>query len=435
MDISTRLSRLGISLPEILLPAEKTDMQKWAVIACDQYSSEPAYWRKAAEFIGDSPSTLNLIYPECYLEEENGEKRIGRIRASMNDYLKNTLSSIGESFVLVKRTTPDSPERWGIVAALDLEAYDYSSDSKSLIRATEGTILDRIPPRKKIRLNAPLELPHIMVLINDQERSCFEPLQKKTEKLRKLYDFKLMFDSGHITGYHICDSGDIENIVKSLESIKDRDNAQNPMLYAMGDGNHSLATAKSIWEDIKKKLSDAEQEKHPARFALVELVNLYDTGIIFEPIHRVLFNTDPAAALKSFLSESGGTFSTCSTIQEVSSAVSADPKTPTIGIISENIKGTVSLTPGPGLLPTGVVQDWLDIFLSPDSESSLDYIHGTDSTESLALEKNNMGILLPAIDKESFFDAIKRRGVLPRKTFSMGEAREKRFYIESRKIL
>ena len=435
MGLNEKFQKVGLKLPEILLPAKSVDLQKWAVIACDQYSSEPEYWKGVANIAGQAPSTLNMIFPECYLEDGDDKNRIQNINKTMENYLKeDILTSFGESFILIRRTTLDSPERWGLIAALDLEAYDFSKDSHSLIRATEGTILDRIPPRKEIRKDALLEFPHIMVLLNDPEGLCLEPLRKKAAGLKKIYDFELMLDSGHLTGYHVTETADLENLAEGLLSLLNKENSENPMLFAMGDGNHSLATAKSIWEDVKKNLSPVELETHPARFALVELVNLFDNGIVFEPIHRVLFNIPPTEALESLLNATGGSFSPLKSLSTISEKVSADPACPVIGVLGEGINGIIALKPENNLLPTGIVQDWIDSFLIKTKNARVDYIHGMDSTGALAGKPGNMGILLPPIEKGKFFDTVKNRGVFPRKTFSMGEAREKRFYLESRKI-
>ena len=437
MDAEKLLRQSGMAVPEIYLPAEGTDMQKWAVIACDQHSSEPEYWEKTGEFVRNAPSSLNLIFPECYLEDPQGDSRIRSIQESMDSYLKKgILTSRGKGFVLLKRTTPNSAPRWGLVTSLDLDEYDYSPQSTSLIRATEGTILDRIPPRRKIREGAPLELPHIMVLLDDPGRLTIEPLCDEIPRFPLLYDFELMFGAGRVTGYFISEQDDLFKVGSALKTLKENGNSAAPLLYAMGDGNHSLATAKAIWEDLKKKLppDSPERENHPARFALVELVNLFDEGIEFQPIHRVLFKTDPEEAVKALASDLGAEWIPGGTPEETARAVSGAGSEPRAGILSSRLNGILVFKGGRDCFPTGLIQDWLDQFLPGHPGSRLDYIHGWESTARLAGAPGNLGILLPAIRKDSFFETIRTRGVFPRKTFSMGESWEKRFYIESRVI-
>ena len=300
-DQRNRLEEMGIRVPEILLPAAEYDMSRWAVIACDQYTSQQDYWEKVEELTKGAPSTLNLIYPECYLEETEPEKRIEKINSTMKQYLSGSVFTDPVSgFILVKRDIPGAKPRWGLVAALDLEQYDFSENSNSLIRATEGTILDRIPPRVKIRRNAVLELPHIMVLIDDPEKTLIEPLTAELSVMEKVYDFDLMMGSGHLTGYRVNSEKHISMIseavgnLSSKETLQRKYNSGNAFVFAMGDGNHSLATAKTIWENYKKENSgDPELMDHPSRWALVELVNIFSEGIQFEAIHRILFNAAP----------------------------------------------------------------------------------------------------------------------------------------------
>ena len=283
-------STLGFKAADILLPKEGIDCEKWAVVACDQYTSQEEYWESLSEYVGDSPSTLRLIYPEVYLEKGDKNAIISSINENMNKYLKDGIfTEYKDSFILVKRDT-ESGTRYGLMVALDLEAYSYAKDSKTLIRATEGTILSRIPPRKEIRKDAPIELPHIMVLISDKDRTVIEPLRDKRESLKKVYDTDLNKNGGHITGYLVDGKEEKEEIAKAFKALYDALDPKNPLLFAMGDGNHSLATAKSCWEDIKANLTEEEKKNHRARYALVELENIFDPGLQFEPIHRVFFN-------------------------------------------------------------------------------------------------------------------------------------------------
>ncbi|HOX32223.1 MAG TPA: DUF1015 domain-containing protein, partial [Spirochaetales bacterium] len=292
------LDRLGLRLPEVHLPAAGLDLRKWAVVACDQYSSEREYWAKVESAVAGAPSTLNLIFPECYLEDADKAERVGRIQAAMRDYLaRGLVEPKGRGFVLVERFTPyEKKPRVGLMIAVDLEKYQYGKDSRSLIRPTEGTIVERLPPRMQIRRGAELELPHIMLLVDDPGRSLVEPLYAARERLPKLYDFELMLGSGRVRGWKVADDASLSAFAAALGKLADpaafkaRYGSDDPLLFAVGDGNHSLATAKAIWEETKKAIpaGDPRLESHPARFALVELVNIYDEGLPFHPIHRVL---------------------------------------------------------------------------------------------------------------------------------------------------
>lgn len=443
-NLYNQFKNYAVSIPKLLLPKKGTDMKKWAVIACDQYTSETDYWKNVETFIGDSPSTIHMIFPECYLEEENPQARINTINKTMAEYIsKGVMEESGPQFVLVKRTfkNSDTP-RWGLMAALDLEHYDYSPNSKTLIRATEGTIIERIPPRKRIRENAPIELPHIMVLLDDRERMIIEPLAQKSESLTKLYEFDLMMESGHLAGYSVKEDVLIEGVLKGLKILADKKrfknlfNTEDILLFAMGDGNHSLATAKSVWEDIKKNEKNPQNlELHPARYALVELVNLYDPGIEFEPIYRVLFSINREAFF-AYLDKLGFfTLEKAESLESVLTRVEASTEGHTIGYVSENGYGVINCRNPEATMAVGTLQNVLDAYLKEHKETAIDYIHGIDVTDRLGKVAGNMGFFLPPINKGDFFKTILRDGALPRKTFSMGEASEKRFYLEARRIL
>ncbi|MCF6334203.1 MAG: DUF1015 domain-containing protein [Spirochaetales bacterium] len=438
-----RLEKIGIKIPRILMPGKNTDMQKWAVVACDQYTSELDYWEDVENFIGDSPSTLNLVYPECYLEESNPDKRISKINQYMSTYLKeNILIENEPAFFLVKRSTgEDISARYGLMVAIDLEAYDYSKDSTSLIRATEGTIVDRIPPRKKIRINASIELPHILVLIDDPEKRVIEPLVEIIEELEVIYDFDLMKNSGHISGYRVSEPDLIENIVTGLENLADADkfrakySKDEILLYAMGDGNHSLATAKATWEEIKKSDNSKNLMNHPARWALVELENIYDNGITFKPIHRVLFNFDKSLFFKEILKSGKYSFKEFNSIADIMIKIETQTKEEhKIGYCDTETMGIITIEKPSATIPAGTIQKIIDSYLKNDKNSYVDYIHGEDVTEKLGKKDKNCGIFLPAVDKDDFFRTVVMDSAFPRKTFSMGEAHEKRFYVESRRI-
>ena len=423
------LRKRGMTVPEILLPKKGTDLTKWAVIACDQYTSEKEYWERVKALTEGAPSTLNLVFPECFLQDEDAPGRIAAIHDAMNQYqTEGVFAPPLRGFILVKRDAPGAATRWGLMTALDLEAYDYTPESASLIRATEGTILDRIPPRKRIREAAPLELPHIMVLLDDPEGLVVEACREGvTTSSKPIYDFDLMFNAGHLTGYAVADPAAIESLAGGLSSLWERQvqrtpAGRQPLLYAVGDGNHSLATAKSIWEDVKKRLSPEEQANHPARFALVELVNLYDRGITFEPIHRILFGTDADAAQAS-LEAALGQFSPLKTGELLAEAIKkASPDQPVIGVAHGPNRGIITLKNKKDL-PTGQVQDWIDPFLKRGGAEEVDYIHGDGATLSLSERPGSLGILLPAIDKDGFFKTILDPRNLPPEDLFHGRSR------------
>ena len=286
--------KIAIKPCDILIPKQDTAFDTWSVVACDQYTSQRDYWETVATNTKDVPSTLHIIFPEVYLEDGDGDVRIATINQTMADYLKNDIfQTVKDSFILVDRSFPSGKHRKGLVVAVDLECYDYKKGATSLIRATEGTVLERIPPRVKIRANAPLELPHIMILIDDPAKTVIEPLFE--QNLPQLYDFDFMMESGHITGYQVSDDAALDGVASALEALCV---GENPFLYAVGDGNHSLASAKAHWENVKQTLSGDELLTHPARFALAELVNVHDDGLEFEPIHRICTDVDPVALLE-----------------------------------------------------------------------------------------------------------------------------------------
>lgn len=421
---------LGIQIPEIMLP-QNVDLSKWAVVACDQYTSEPNYWKNVEICTEGSPSTLNIIFPEVYLEDGDTDDRINIINKNMENYISdNIISSIGKGFIYIDRQTSHAKSRKGLMVALDLECYDYTKGSNTLIRATEGTVIERLPPRIKIRQNAAVELPHIMVLIDDPNKTIIEPIAQKAETLEKLYDFELMMDGGHIKGYKVSSDEDLSDIAKALSSLCDKDmfsskysisKDKDVLLYAVGDGNHSLASAKGHWENVKKSIPVEQQKNHPARFALVELVNVHDDGLVFEPIHRVLFNVDANDLLQSFKDfyKSTGT---------------SHSMGHTFKYITSSGEGSIVIDSPISNLEVGTLQIFLDSYLKSHSDVKIDYIHGEDVVTRLGSQQGNIGFYLPAMDKQDLFKTVILDGALPRKTFSMGEAEEKRFYLECRKI-
>lgn len=400
-----------IKIPTILLPKKEIDLNKWAVIAVDQYTSQSDYWHDVEDFVGDDPSTLHVVLPEVYLEGDDVDKRIKSIHRKMEDYLADILVPY-EGFVYVEREFQGVVRR-GVVVALDLEEYDYNAGSVSAIRATEGTILERVPPRVNVRRGASLEFPHIMVLIDDPEDRVLGSL--KREELTKLYDFELMKGGGKVQGYFVDEAQKLIDRFGGL--VKQR------LLFAMGDGNHSLAAAKAYWEEIKPNVA----ADHPARYALVEVVNLHDPSIVFEPIHRVLFSAE-GNVIDDMLAFYGATaiYHPCSK-EEMFQQV--DDGSHVIGIISGGWYGVVKIEKPFFNLPVGSLQHFLD-----QRKEKIDYIHGRDALCSLCDKSNNMGFYLPAMPKDQLFKTIVLDGVLPRKTFSIGEADSKRFYLEGRQI-
>lgn len=438
---------IAIGIPDILLPKAGVDLRKWAVIACDQFTSEPEYWQKANDIVNDAPSTLNLIYPEVYLGEKDPGTRIASIRYHMNLYLQEGLLEEKQGFIYVERQTGQKIRK-GLMVCLDLDQYDFHKGSSSLIRATEGTIIDRLPPRIKIREGAPLEIPHIMVLIDDPENTVFGPLTQNKEELEKIYDIELMMDSGHLAGYRVNDSAIENGIIQNLQALalpesfeKKYDlSPQTPvLLFAMGDGNHSLATAKSIWEKTKEKAPNKEAIlESPLRYALVELVNLHDEALNFEPIHRALFELaagrDMMEEMKAFY-QGRSQFLPVSSANEMKTTVDAQSGSPhKIGVITPSGFGVIEVSNLDSNLPVGTLQNFLDVFLKDGGTKEVDYIHGTDTIIQLGRKEGSMGFYLPAMNKHDLFKTVILDGATPRKTFSMGEAWEKRFYMEARKL-
>ena len=434
------ISDIAIQIPQLYLPKSGTDLTKWAVIACDQFTSQPEYWDDVEKIVGDAPSTLNLTFPEVYLEKPDKEERIKNIQATMRKYMDEGVLQSHDGLVYVERTVKGKTRK-GIVLCLDLEAYDYTKGSSSLIRATEGTIVDRLPPRMKIREGALLELPHILVLIDDPNCTVIEPLRVAKSKLEKLYDFDLMLDSGHLAGYAV--NQELEGkVVEALRGLAKPetfaakygiDKDKPVLLFAMGDGNHSLATAKAIWEKIKPQVG----MDHPARYALVEIENVHDEALEFEPIHRVLFGLK-----KDLLDELEKTFGANLIYRPAASAEemvklvdSAKGENQTVGLVGAGKGfGVIEIANPSSNLPVGTLQSVLDVFLKEGGAEKIDYVHGEDVTVKLGSEPSNAGFYLPGMSKSDLFKTVILDGALPRKTFSMGEAREKRFYMEARKI-
>lgn len=389
---------------DILLP--KSGFEKWSVIACDQYTSEPEYWQETENNVGDSPSALRVILPEAYLDDKTPE-RIERVNSTMLQYINSDLLECHENAVIyIERTQSDGKIRSGIIGKIDLESYDYHKGATSAVRATEETVLERIPPRVRIRENAPLELPHVMLLIDDPQKTVIEPIGASKQNFTPIYDFDLMQNAGHISGWRVDD----ENSLKIIDALCALEEKNDGLLFCVGDGNHSLASAKACYEKDPNPYN---------RFALVEFVNIHDDALQFEPIYRVVFNIEPETVINDFISACGGEYK------------GADAQKFTC--IWNNGKREVSVK-GSSKLSVGTLQAFLDDYLKNFDNSHIDYIHNISSVEKLCQTENTVGFIFEGMRKDELFPAVFTDGSLPRKTFSMGHADDKRFYLEARKI-
>ena len=409
----------------ILLPKD-TDMTKWSVIACDQYTSEPEYWADVEKIVGNNPSTLNLTLPEIYLEESDVEERIKKINSNMEELVNSDFfNEYKDSMIYLERTGADGKVREGLIGIVDLEDYSYEKGSQTLIRATEKTVIERIPPRVKVRENASLELPHIMILIDDEKKEIIESLKNKVSENDKLYDFDLMKNGGHVKGYLLNEST-MDEVDKSLERLMDKEYFERKydvtdkgvLLFAMGDGNHSLATAKACYENLKKKIGEEEALNSKARYALVELVNLHSNALEFEAINRVIFNTNSVDLLNK--------------LKEYYN-INKEGNGQKVRVITNNIDEDWYIENPKSNIAVGSIQLFLDEYLSKN-DGKIDYIHGDDVTRELGSKENNVGFIFEAMKKTDLFKTVILDGALPRKTFSMGHANDKRYYLEARKI-
>ncbi len=425
-------AKIGLAILPVCLPRPGIDLFRWPVIACDQFTSQPDYWLETSKIVDSAPSTLHMILPELYLEQP-GElsvaDRVGQINQVMQEYLdQGILQATEPGWIVLDRSTPEHPSRRGIVLAIDLECYDFQPGNQQLIRATEGTVLDRIPPRLAIRRDAPLELPHVQLLIDDPKRTVIEPLLASQAGRPPLYQTELMQQGGALKAWFVdASSPEIDQAVKALselESLK-----KLGLLCAVGDGNHSLATAKAHWNLLRGQVP----ADHPARYALVEVVNIHDSGLDFEPIHRVVFDLSP----ENFLSDAREYFKGQDILIEENkpgqpTSLPNSKESQSIPLLWRDRRWTMTIRKPQHSLAAGSLQGFLDN-LAARLKIRIDYIHGSDVVEDLA-QKGQLGLILPALEKGDFFSGIAQNGVLPRKTFSMGEAREKRYYFECRKI-
>lgn len=424
---------LPIRVPEVLLPGRAVDPTRWAVIACDQFTAQPDYWAEVEQVVGDAPSTLRMVLPEVHLGAPDMAARIASCHAHMADYLARGLLEPRRSIVLVERETSGGVQR-GLVVELDLEAYDFTASGRTPVRATEGTVVDRVPPRLAVRRGAPLEVPHILVLYDDPDHTVLAALGQ-TAALPVAYDAPLMLGSGHLTGRFVPEPAQTA-VLAALSDLGEPDayrarhglDAADPLLFAMGDGNHSLATAKVAWDELAASGAGPD---HPARWALVELVNLHDEALSFEPIHRVVFAADGLTeALGSALDP---VCTPASDLDDLLAAVT-DAAGRGFGVITSDGYALWEPRRPTHELAVGTLQAFLDDWLTDHPAAEVDYLHGEDITDELGRRPGNVSFVLPGIEKGSFFRSIALDGPLPRKTFSMGHARDKRFYMECRRI-
>ena len=418
---------LGFGPADILLPRAGTDMTKWAVVACDQFTSQPEYWQAVEETVGNAPSTLRLILPEARLGED-AEDDITAINATMDRYLADGIfQTLPDALLYLERTQSDGKVRRGLVGMVDLEQYDFTPGSGALIRATEGTVLDRIPPRTRVRRDAPIELPHVMLLVDDPGRTVIEPLAAKRDEMERVYDFDLQQGGGHLRGWLVPGTA-YAGLSSALSALADPALPEEkyglsgaaPMLLAVGDGNHSLAAAKACWEERKRTLPSAQWSTDPARYALAEVVNNHDDALAFAPIHRCLFGVEPQAVLEALLNFYPG-------------AHLGAGEGHTIRFVWACGSGAVTVPSPTSQLAVGTLQAFLDAYLAVHP-GKIDYIHGHETAEALGRQEGAIAFLLPAMGKEQLFKTVMADGVLPRKTFSMGHARDKRYYVEARRI-
>jgi len=435
-DIRQQLNSIGIELPSILLP-QGVDLRKWPVIACDQFTQDRDYWEKVKSAASGAPSTLNLIFPEVFLADAGAKKRIADIHSTMKRYLADgVFGEPRQGFVYIERDTPYLKKRRGLVAAVDLERYDWHPDARPPIRSTEGTVAERLPPRMDIRRGAPLELPHVLLLIDDEKDELLPSLGARAENAAPCYKTDLMMDSGNITGWFLDSKDDLSFITEKFEELYRRScgryDGGQPFLFAVGDGNHSLAAAKGIWEEYKKTRSQGGLPDHPCRYALVEIENIYDPAIQFEPIHRVVFDIDFDGTV-SLLSKLPDFY--CRSIgsrEELERLCKQQDGANCFGVVSRKRYALVK-TSAPGIA-TACLQPVLDGYAG-DKPQLIDYIHDEDEVFRLSdggLEQLSSGILLPPVQKSGLFQTVARTGPLPRKSFSMGHSSEKRFYFECR---
>ena len=417
----------------ILLPSEQIPVGQWGCVACDQFTSDRSYWEKAAQAAAGGPSTLDLILPEVYLEEDDVDARISAIHAAMDDYARNVLTRAVDGFIYVERTEQSGRVRQGLVGRIDLEAYSYAEGAVPAIRPSEHTVESRIPPRMAVRRGARLETPHIMMLADDPGCTLIEPIGEKKEQLRKVYEGDLMLNGGHIAGWAVEDPALLAQIEAALAGLGSQEafdakypqaKGAAPLTLAVGDGNHSLASAKACWEELKKTLTPEQQLTHPARWCLAEVCNVHSPAIEIEPIHRVLFNVDCATVLLSLITWSDSNMAGC--------CFGGSKKQP-FTLAGPHMANVLSFEDPTEPLTVGTIDDFISDYIERHPEAKVDYVHDEPAVRALC-KQGAVAFLMPPFAKSDLFRGVVMGGVLPRKTFSMGHAEEKRYYIECRKI-
>ncbi|HTO54372.1 MAG TPA: DUF1015 domain-containing protein [Myxococcota bacterium] len=421
------LGSLGIAVPEILLPRKGIDLGRWAVVACDQYTSEPEYWKRVEEYVGAAPSTLRLVLPEAWLLAGDDEAaRSAAIQKTMREYLAGgVFAAPRKGFVVVERQTAHVRARLGLLVALDLDCYDWRPSARALVRATEATVEDRLPARLRVREHAALELPHVLVLIDDPERTVIEPAARAARTRAPLYDTELWPNGGRVRGFALDGAAEVTALGRGLAALASPErqrakyggDGRAPFLFAVGDGNHSLAAAKLLWEQRKSGLSLAQRTSHPLRFALVELLNVHDPGLRFEPIHRLVFGAEPESLVRGLEQRAPG-----------------GSRRHLLRWRGAGRSGTLTLAAPSDSLLVAVFQQTLDAWLRDHPEARIDFIHGGEALARLSDKPDRTGFELPAFERADLFPVVARDGVLPRKAFSLGEAEEKRFYLEARRL-
>ena len=417
----------------ILLPSEQIPVGQWGCVACDQFTSDRSYWEKAAQAAAGGPSTLDLILPEVYLEEDDVDARISAIHAAMDDYTRNVLTRAVDGFIYVERTEQSGRVRQGLVGRIDLEAYSYAEGAVPAIRPSEHTVESRIPPRMAVRRGARLETPHIMMLADDPGCTLIEPIGEKKEQLRKVYEGDLMLNGGHIAGWAVEDPALLAQIDSALNALGSQEafdarypqaKGGAPLTLAVGDGNHSLASAKACWEELKKTLTPEQAENHPARWCLAEVCNVHSPAIEIEPIHRVLFNVDCAAVLLALITWSDENMAGC--------CFGGEKKQP-FTLAGPHMANVLSFEEPTAPLTVGTIDEFIEYYLERHPEGRVDYVHDEPAVRALC-KKGAVAFLMPPFAKSDLFKGVVLGGVLPRKTFSMGHAEEKRYYNECRVI-
>jgi len=442
-QFAAQLKALGLALPKILMPKKDIDLKTWAIVACDQYTSDHAYWNEVYSQCQNKASTLHITLPEIFLEAPDVDERIAKIHATMENYLKDgTLAELEPGITYLERDTELSGKRQGLLFAMDLEAYNYARDSQSLIRATEGTIVERIPPRLRVRSKAKLETPHIMILIDDPEQEIIEPLAKNKQALKALYSVELMQKGGTLAAWQLQEETLINDLLSKLETLlkktKEKQNTDKPLFFAMGDGNHSLATAKAHWEHTKERMQAAGKSKeeifsHPARYALAEIVNVHSPGLRFEPIHRAVFCEAPEK-FRLFIQNSN-LVDSCTVIEEteLQKILKAPEGQNKAGLWDGQNYYLVQFNASVKLLPPAAIDTLFSQYKETKPKTKIDFIHGWKDVCQLSKE-SALACLLPVISRERLFGYVQENGPLPRKAFSMGDAEEKKYYLECRAI-